>query len=264
LKELNMAEIIGFLFAWYNLPFTLMLLACLVLAALQWIGLGGEQEHEAGADTEVHADLDHDVDADLHADLDHDLDHDLDTNAELHGDVEHDLEHDIDHGADHEADHSTVQAANGFSLLAYLGAGRAPLMIILLILLGSVGLLGWIFNGIVHGVLGVFPGVAMLLTVPASLVCGAVISARLSRLIGQVLPPLSTTATSEHAMVGRRAVVVSPWVDQRSGQVRLRNPGGTLINVFATTGSAETIRRGEEVILMEWDQKNRVYHVVRG
>ena len=38
----------AFISAWYNLPFTFLLGLCVILAALQLIGLGGEGDHGAG------------------------------------------------------------------------------------------------------------------------------------------------------------------------------------------------------------------------
>ena len=62
----------SFLFAWYNLPFTVLLIACIVLAVFQLMGLGGDHDSEGEAGVEHDADLDHDVDLDHGADLDHD------------------------------------------------------------------------------------------------------------------------------------------------------------------------------------------------
>ncbi len=235
---------VNFVMAWYNLPFTILLAICLLLAGLQWFGMGGDQETDADADAD--ADLDADLDADVDADLDHDLDQDLDH------DVEHDLDHDL--GGQH---------APNFSLLAYLGMGRAPLMVILLLLFGSVGLLGWMLNGLVLRSFSVYPGLLFGAVFGASLAGGGVVSSRIARVIGRALPPLSTTATPAQALVGRRGTVISPFVDQRYGMVHLRDSAGTLISVFAITAENPLIRRGEEVIFIHYDPDKRLYEVVR-
>ena len=244
----------SFILAWYNLPFSLMIALCLALAALQLTGMSGEQEHDADADADVHVDVH--VDADIH--MDADIHADVDTDADLDGDLDHDVDHNVDQDAEGEGEHEAAHEGS-FSVLAFIGAGKAPLMVVLLILFGSIGLLGWLLNGLVSGLFGFFPAVGLLVTLPAALVGGAAVSARLSRWIGQVLPPFSTTAVSEQSLVGRQATVVSPWVDHRSGQVRLRDHAGTLIRVSAVTGDSAVIRRGEEVLLTEWDKEKRVY-----
>ena len=51
-------ETFSFISVWYNLPFTIMLGLCILMAALQLLGLGGDGE------TDVDTDLDVDVDFD--------------------------------------------------------------------------------------------------------------------------------------------------------------------------------------------------------
>jgi membrane protein implicated in regulation of membrane protease activity len=223
-------ELWTFAFAWYNLPFTFLLGLCLLLAAFQLVGLG--VDHEAEADFDGDVDVDTAVDTEVEADADGDTD--------------------ADHAADHDGDvHSPL------ALLAYVGLGKAPLMVVLLLLFSSIGLLGWGLNGIVGG-LGFW---ANLLVMPAAFAGGVVVSARLSRWLGRALPPVTTTATRAHELVGRRGRVTSPLVDQRYGQVHVRTPDGTLIQIFAVTDSPVPIRRGDEVLLVAYDSPARRYWV---
>ena len=245
-----------FLFAWYNLPFTLMLVLGLLLAGLQLLGLS--HDGDADADASVDADSDVDVDADVDADADvaiqHDFDHDLD----------HDLDHGIEHELNHEVDHDISRDAfAGFSWLAFIGIGKAPLMVVVLIVLMTTGLLGWFLNGLAIGFLGFFPGLLLLGTFLASLVAGSLVTSRVTRFIGRALPPVSTTATRAQALVGRPGTVISPFVDSRYGMVHLRDDGGTLISLFATTEDEEPIARGQSVILLSYDTAQRRYLVTR-
>jgi membrane protein implicated in regulation of membrane protease activity len=221
----------SFVSAWYNLPFSILLALCAVLAVLQTVGLGGEADSEADAD----------VDAEANADVDTDVDTDAD----------HDIEHD--------------GAADGvpgaLSLLAYIGMGKAPLAVVLLILFGTVGILGWLLNSLVQSVFGTYPGIAFAGVMPIALIVGGFVSSRISRLIGRALPPVSTTAMRAQAFVGRRGTVISPYVDGKYGLVHLRDKGGTLISVFAVTASPEPIKRGSDVVLVSYDQGKRQYAV---
>lgn len=237
----------SFVTAWYNLPFTILLAICALLAVLQLIGLGGEDDsHDVDHDVALDHDLDHDVDLDQDADLDHDAG------------VEHDVDQDGD--VDHEAD----SPAATLSVLAFIGLGKAPLLVVLLIFFGAIGILGWVLNSLVQSTLGSYPGVAFAVILPLTVIVGGLVSSRTSRFIGRALPPISTTATRAQALVGRRGTVVSPFVDDKYGLVRLRDSGGTLLNVFAINQAGEPIKRGNEVVLVEYDAKLKRYTVTNG
>lgn len=134
----ELSDLWTFVTAWYNLPFSLALLLFLGLSALQFIGL--DQDHDADVDADADLDLDHDLDIDHDADLDHDLDHDV--------------------------DHDLTGAPGWLGALKFLGVGQAPVTMILLLLVGSFGLLGWIANWLLLGVVPAYPG--SHLTAPAS------------------------------------------------------------------------------------------------
>ncbi len=249
-----------FLIAWYNLPFTLMLGLGVVLASLQLLGLSHDGDADADADTDVDMDADGDIDADVDVDADADVDTDTDVAIHHDLDVDHDVDHDLDHDVEHEVSHDSF---SGFSLLAFIGIGKAPLMVVVLIVLMTTGLLGWILNGLAVGALGFFPGLLLLATFLVSLVAGSLVTSRVTRFIGRTLPPISTTATRAQALVGRPGTVISPFVDHRYGMVHLRDDGGTLISLFATTEDEQPIPRGESVILLSYDATKRLYLVTR-
>jgi membrane protein implicated in regulation of membrane protease activity len=230
----------SFIFAWYNLPFTFLLGTCLILAALQLLGLGGEHDGDVDADV----DLDVDVSTDLDVDADADLDLDGDTS--------------IDHDAG-------LDGGSGFSLnfLAFLGFGKAPLLVVLLILFGSVGITGWLFNMFAEGYFPSYPPVLLAAVLPLSFAVGAVLTSRSARFIGRALPPVSTTATRAQALVGRRGTVTSPYVDGKYGLVRLRDAGGTSLSVFAVIDGEPPIERQSEVVLVAYDPAAKRYTVTR-
>jgi len=270
----------SFIFIWYNLPFTLLLAACVVLAAMQFIGLGGDHDTDADAHADIDHDVDlaHDVDLDHGVDLDHavdldhgaDLDHaaDLDHDADLDHGIDHDLDHDLDHAVDHDVDHAVDHDAGGaptvLNVLAFLGVGKAPLLVVLLMFFGSVGILGWILNSAVRGVFGEYPGPVFAAVLPITIVAGGFMSSRTARFIGRALPPISTTATRANALVGRRGTVISPFVDAKYGLVHLRDQSGTLINVFAVIRTEqESIKRGSNVVLVSYDPASKVYTITQ-
>lgn len=229
-----LTETFSMLFSWYNLPFTLMLLMCGVFALLQLIGLGG--------------DGDSDLDADFDADLDADIDLDFDADADVDADIDADL--DADGGFD------------SLSVLAFLGIGKAPLMVVLVVLLGSMGIIGWTLNTLLEAILGSYPAWGLVVVFPIAFILGGLISSRVARLIGRLLPSINTTATSAAGLVGRRGAVISPRVDSRYGLVRVRDQGGTLISVFAITADDEPIDGKSEVVLVDYDAAKKRYTAV--
>lgn len=243
-----LGSFLTFSIAWYNLPFTLMLLLGVVFAGLQLVGLS--QDGDTDADADVDVDVDGDIDTDLDADMD----------LAIHHDLDHDIEHDLDHDVDHDLSHDSI---SGFSWLAFIGIGKAPLMVVVLIVLMTTGLLGWFLNGLAVGALGFFPGLLLLVTLMVSLMIGSLITSRVTRFIGRALPPVSTTATRAQSLVGRPGTVISPFIDGRYGMVHLRDDGGTLISIFATTEDEQPITRGESVILLSYDAIQRRYLVTR-
>jgi membrane protein implicated in regulation of membrane protease activity len=268
-----MVTILSFIGSWFNLPFTTLILFGLLLSALQLIGLGGDTEDSADGDLDhdLDAGLDHDLSADLGHDLDSDLDHDLDAQVDhdLDAGVDHSMDHDageLDQAAEHDLDASggaAHGAASATSLLAFLGVGKAPLLVVLLILLDLVGMLGWAFNGLASSYFNPYPALLFPFVSAASLLIGGVFTSRITRFIGRTLPPISTTVTRAQALVGMCGTVISPFVDEKYGQVHLRIQDRTLITVFVVNDGLETIRRGDEVILVDYNPNRRIYTVTR-
>jgi membrane protein implicated in regulation of membrane protease activity len=263
----------SFLFAWFNTPFTVLLGISVILALLQLVGLGGgdhDSDGDADAGVDHDMDLDHSVDFEHGVDVDHavDLDHDVDLQHDVDldhsADLDHDaaVEHSVDHDVDHGADGGHEGAPGTLALLAYLGVGKVPLTVLMVLITGTIGLAGWVLNSVVQTVFGGYPGIFFAAVLPLSLVGSGVLTARVARIIGNALPPISTTATRSEALVGIQGTVISPFVDARYGMVHVRDRGGTLISVFATC-DGEPICRGEKVVLVRYDPVLRTYTIAK-
>jgi membrane protein implicated in regulation of membrane protease activity len=165
-------------------------------------------------------------------------------------------EQDTDADADGDADADTPDA---LTLFAFLGMGKAPLMVILMLLTGITGLIGLLINmlALPNWLAGGIPWWSLLITGPIGALIATLLTGRISRLIGRALPPVSTTATRAQALVGQNGTVTSPAVDERYGQVRIRDAGGTQITVFAISSDASPIKRGDAVTLESYDAANK-------
>jgi membrane protein implicated in regulation of membrane protease activity len=131
------------------------------------------------------------------------------------------------------------------------------------VLLGGFGILGWIANASVLGILPIYPGWVLLVILLLDVFVAAWFTSRVAGLLGRAMPAFSSTATSLKRLVTRRGRVVSPQVDEKYGQVKVRDPGGTLITVFAVVDPGKPpILRDTEVILVEYDEAKKVYVVV--
>lgn len=214
----------AFVWAGYNLPFTIALIVCVFLSALQFTGAVGDD------------------DGDLDQDGDTDGDSDGDADAEGDGDL----------------DGNPLTA-----ILDFMGVGRVPLTIFLLLFTMVFGLSGWLSTRLIFGdnpapffplILGVWLAV---------FVWSGFITGRLARLMAQLVPSTTTTATQRDQLVGRVGRVASPRVDTKYGQVKVRDAAGTLLTLFAVTPADEfPITRDAEVILVEFDPQRKLYTVV--
>lgn len=176
------------------------------------------------------------------------------------GDADADADLDAEADADADAD-ADGDGGPSFNVFSFVGFGKAPLLIVLMILLGSIAISGLALNWIAFRIFGAYTGVSFVVVLAVALVLGALTGAVVTQIIRTILPPLVTTASQAQELVGQRGTVISPFVDERYGQVRLRNPGGVMISIFATTQSATPIKRGDEVLLEAYDPAKRLYRV---
>lgn len=222
----------GFLFAWFNLPFSAALGCALLLALLQ-LASGFSQGE---GDTDVDADVDADIDADVDVDADVDADIDADTDADVDADTP------------------------GGGPLAALGVGKVPLMIVLMALLGSLGAIGLLLNSVLSAVAAGAPASFFPLVLIGSLALALPGTRAISGALAR-LAPRSSTAVSFEQLVGRAGVVQSASVSRSYGRVAVRDSHGTVHTVFAVIERGEPIPAGGEVALLAYDSAQRRFVV---
>src|SRR5439155_16281452 len=164
------------LLAWWNLIFVVPFGLALVYLALYT--LSGVTFGEADADS--HFDTDGDADVDAHADLDTDVDAHAEVDADAHADADADSHADAD--ADAEG-HVPLHIA----ALAFLGVGRVPLSVLLMVMLMAWGATGFIVNQIVGPRFGAGPRPAIL-SIPAAALVSLALTRLLVRAIDRWLP----------------------------------------------------------------------------
>jgi hypothetical protein len=247
---------IQFLFAGENLPFTSALAVMVGIAVLEAVGtlIGlSSAAHSAG---DAHLDLDAHGAPDLHADVHADVHADLhaDAGTDFDGDVHADL-HDAPAGG--EVDHELSLS----SFLGWLGLGRMPLMVWLVVVLTSFGLTGLVLQAVVRelagGLLpaGVAAPVALFLCLPVLRVSG--------NLLVRILPKDETSAVAERSFVGQLAVVVLGTARRgQPAQAKLKDPYGQTHYLLVEPGEEEeAFETGTQVLLV--DRAGAVFTGVR-
>ncbi|MDX2214046.1 MAG: DUF1449 family protein [Oculatellaceae cyanobacterium bins.114] len=184
-----------------------------------------------------------DDNADLEADIDADLDADLTLDADGNP---FDLDTDADGG-----DFNLSQ------LVAWLGIGRAPLVLLLATDLSLWGVLGWMINvfvgGILGNLLGGFVGIVILLI---SLVGSLVLGGQIAKPIGKVFASFGEDVGGDRLIgcVGTVSTAQVPVTGQnRIGQVDVLDPARNRVTVNAVLPDWATItpQRGERVLVIE-------------
>jgi len=245
---------VQWLFEWWNAVYTLPLAAVLVLLILtSLISLaGGALGQLSEADGGVEADHD----ADLHLDADTDVDGDLevDGDVDLDGDGDGDV---VDRAIAASHGHPSPEAGPGFliSALVTLGVGRAPLVMVLQVLV-----LFWGFLGLtLHQTLRVDSPAALLWSAPVTLVLSVLATRTFAGAFGRVFKGFETSAVRRHQIVGRTGRVVYT-VSHDAGTVTVRDEHGTLHRVRART-EHQRLESGREIIILGYDPKTQVYQV---
>ena len=213
--------VLAFINHWWNLPFLVMVGLVGVFFVLQLLGLLGDI-----------LDVDADVDADVNANVDVGPHADADTDADEHFPL----------------------------VLASLGVGRVPVMVIWVTLFLFWGFGGLLVNRILVDVAPALLGWLFPATLATTLMValGAVRVA--SRLAARFVDVGGNGATRRDQLVGREGVVASAQVDARFGEIRVKDDRGEEHLVHGRIGHSEqSLPRGARVVLVDWDESAQLY-----
>jgi len=275
-----------FVLAWWNLIFLVpFFLAVLYLGVYAVSGvtfgddLAAEMDADADVDADVdvdgdmHADLDPDadvnVDADVHADIDADADLDADADADLHGDVHADAD------ADGETDHSlvahSVNAADGAAVLdaplfwqalRWLGVGRVPVSVMLMILLLSWGAIGFAVNRLLAEHL-FWPALALVASVPSAGLGSLAITRVAARTLGKWMPMSETYVRTVDKLVGTSGHALLP-ISAGFGMANVRDRHGDFFQVACRIyPDGDAIPKGERILLVDYEPQHKFFFVTR-
>ena len=243
------------LLGWWNLlyivPFGLAI-AYLVVYAASGLTFG---------DAEAHIDVDADTDAAAGAHFDHDLDSDPGTSATAdagHGSAYAEPESEVRHDVTMSAAGDDAGAVK--AMLLWLGVGRVPLSVLLMVFLLAWGAAGFIVNQVARtAVYGDWRVVA--LSLPAAFL-GAILATRLTvSAIGRWLPLDESTARRRHDLLGLVGVALYT-IDETFGMVSVRDDLGELYQVpCRVTRGADSIPKNAPAVLVAYNARQNLYRV---
>jgi hypothetical protein len=271
------------LLTWWNLifvvPFGIALLYLGVYTLSGWTfgeadadvdhDVDADVDHDFDADADAGADVEHDVDADADADVDHDVDADADADADADTDTDTDADHDADSDTDTDtgADEasSTSAPAGGsssatWSALTWLGVGRVPVSLLLMVMFISFGLIGFLINQSLREPWHESWRIAGV-SIPLAILGTMLITRTVARLLGTYMPTRETYARRQHELLGSVGEAVYA-IDETFGLVAVRDDRGQLFQVHGRAPRGTTIDKGRRVRLVGFSSKERMFQVI--
>lgn len=230
-----MSDLIGFSFAWINLPFTFML----ILVTCYWLSMiVGVMDHDTHHEAHVDGHVDADVDVD--------------------GDVDHDVDHDADgHDHDGDADHDDIGALG--SLLKFLHVGDVPLTTALSVLVVALWATTIISNWYLNRTLD--HGRALMLLVPDLFLSVLVAHVTLIPAV-PMLRQMNAGIEKRAVLVGKIGVVKTEEVSDRIGQIEVTVNGASVLLSVRAAGGAR-MSKGEQVVICGHDEEKGIYEVTK-
>ncbi|WYL94337.1 MAG: DUF1449 domain-containing protein [Gloeotrichia echinulata IR180] len=176
------------------------------------------------------------------------------------GDQDIDIDADADLEVETESEFSFGQA------LAWIGIGKAPFILLLATDLSLWGVLGWMLNVWVGGILnGVPSGFFGSIVLFGSLVISLFTGGLIARPIGKIFAEFGEDASSDR-LIGCVGTVTSAYIPAENlgkiGQVDVIDTKRNLVTISAVLPEWATVapERGEKVIVIEL--KPRIYTVI--
>ncbi len=256
------------LLLWWNLIYVVpfgMALIYLGLFVFTGITFG---DADADVDTDVDGDMEadagtvhveaHVVDADGDADADHDAggDHDGDGqgSAVHHGSTM--LVHSVDVQGDGEGGHASVMS----SFLSFLGVGKIPLSLALMIFLLSWGFSGFAINALLYRWLGASVVVG-LISLPVAFAVTLALTGLCAALIGKIIPSDDATRERRQDLVGKAGEAMYD-IDSSFGMAAVRGEAGDMFQIPCRTPEGKPrIVKGSRIVLFDYDRESGVFHV---
>jgi hypothetical protein len=144
--------------------------------------------------------------------------------------------------------------------LSWLGVGRLPLLMLLVVFLASFASIGLIGQQIAHDVIGhFFPS---LIAAPAAGVAAIPVTSAIANILARIMPKDETTAIGIDQLVGLHAEIIVGRATQGSpAKARVRDFHGQVHFVMAEPDNPESsFVEGDEILLVR--RENHVFRAI--
>lgn len=202
------------------------------------------------------------------AEIDHDFDHDVDVDANVEADINHDIEaeHDVDVEADSDVESegsgapTAVGTTSSEGILSWLGVGRVPLSLILMLLLMSFGVIGFIANQVAHDF--VRDGAIIFISLPIAIAGSAAMTRVTTRLLNRFMPMNETYAEHKKELLGLNGEALFA-IDDQFGLAAVRDRRGNRHQVPCRVDRGRpAIEKGTAVTLVGYSAQQQVFTVI--
>jgi hypothetical protein len=147
------------------------------------------------------------------------------------------------------------------ALSAVVGLGRAPISVLVMILMLAWGFFGFLANLTLYPKSE--PGAAQVWTmsVPLALIGGVLTTRIIAGLVGRYLPTHESYALRRHELLGATGEALYT-IDQNFGMVAVRDAHHDLFQVPCRVRADQpAIAKGSKVKLIAWNGKQQLYYV---
>jgi membrane protein implicated in regulation of membrane protease activity len=254
------AMTIELLLAWWNLIYIVpFILALMYLGLFVFTGI-------TFGDADADVDMDADVDAD--ADMDADADADADSDAGIHHDVSHaDAGTAVIHAPHHvhTIELDNPPAADGHAspisaFLSFLGLGKIPISLALMIFMFIWGITGFAFNAILTQWLGL-SAIIGAISIPVTLVITVALTGAFAALLARIIPPDEGKHERRSDLVGKSGEAMYD-IDETFGMAAVRGDAGDLFQIPCRTApGAARIAKGTRIVIFDYLREKGVFHV---
>lgn len=137
------------------------------------------------------------------------------------------------------------------SWLGWLHVGKAPLLVLLVILLTAFSIIGFTLNAVAHDLIGIYP--TPFLSVPIAFIGALPVVRVLGAAIARLIPKDETSAVLLDTLVGHVAVVMNGTARVNyPAQAKVKNGQGQIFYVHVEPENEDTsLSTGDSVLLIK-------------
>ena len=160
-------------------------------------------------------------------------------------------------------DHSVDAHGHGSlfgSFLSFLGLGKIPMSLALMILFFSWGFAGFAINALLVNWLGASDWIA-LISIPVTMVISFGLTGLFAALIAKVIPTEDGPRERREDLVGKPGEAIYD-IDANFGMAKVRGHAGDFFQIPCHTGADKPrIAKGTRVVIFNYDREKGVFEV---